>query len=59
MNVYTVERLIEELEKRYPDKALLLDEMRHRDRIEYIAKLKLIVEIKTIIGQADDRTATE
>lgn len=43
--------LVEELEKRYPNDALRIDGLKtDKDKTEYVAKLKLIREMKVMIG---------
>lgn len=45
------EALIEQLEKRYPNDALRIDGLKtDKEKVEYVAKLKLIREIKVMIG---------
>jgi len=48
--IFDAESIIEELEKRYPNDALKVDELKsEKDKMEYTGKLKLIREIKTIV----------
>lgn len=50
--VSTPKEIIEVLEKRYPNDAIKVDELKtEKERNEYTAKLKLIREIKVLTGQ--------
>jgi hypothetical protein len=45
------EALIEQVEKRYPNDALRIDGLKtDKEKTEYVAKLKLIREMKVMIG---------
>lgn len=44
--------MVNELEKRYPNDALKIDELKtEKEKTEYVAKLKLIREIKVMTGR--------
>ena len=49
----TVEMLVEELEKRYPNDVFVLNEA--KDKEEYITKVYMVEEIKHMIGVKDGK----
>ena len=44
------EDLVAELEVQYPDNVMAIDKLSDKERIEYIAVIKLIAHIKIIIN---------
>lgn len=54
--ISTVAALIDKLEERYPNDILQLEKLNEKERDEYIVKLNMIEEIKTIEKGDDDET---
>lgn len=50
--VINFDEMFNELENRYPNDALKIDELKtDKDKTEYVAKLKLIRELKVMTGR--------
>lgn len=50
--VLNFDEMFDTLDKRYPNDALRIDELKtEKEKIEYVAKLKLIRELKVMSGR--------
>jgi len=51
-SVLNFDEMLTELDNRYPNDALRIDELKtDKDKVEYVAKLKLIREIQVMTGR--------
>jgi hypothetical protein len=52
--IYDANALIEEMEQRYPNDALRIDDIKtEKEKIEYVGKLKLIREMKALLKKKE------